>query len=321
MVNLAGFQAPDPTSPDKGAEGVFECFAEEAVGMAITLRCPLYVERRVWEAAASSATATLEADKSGKGLGPSIRLEVKSPLPPPPPQEERREGGERNRDPGGEGRSRPSRNNQGGGGGGVPAAYEIKSPKALKAMGTAFKARVLLATEEFQMANKGRLPRPRVVETLGVNETLDPLLLPLMDEAVRRQVLTEEAAARGEVAEVEVLKREQSRRQGVLQQLAEVEAAFQVANRGELFDLEEHEADAAEAERAGGVAGLTGLGRARLALGGQIKNLRLELEVLTSLRADFSQDEGSYSSFLDKDDWYERDRRRSLGIDKKGRED
>ena len=40
-----------------------------------------------------------------------------------------------------------------------------------------------------------------------------------------------------------------------------------------------------------------------------------ELEFRTELRADFTQDEGSYSSYLDKDDWYERDRRRALGID------
>jgi hypothetical protein len=45
--------------------------------------------------------------------------------------------------------------------------------------------------------------------------------------------------------------------------------------------------------------------------------LRGELGVLTDLRADFTQDEGAYSSYLDKDEWYERDRRRALGIGKR----
>ena len=33
-----------------------------------------------------------------------------------------------------------------------------------------------------------------------------------------------------------------------------------------------------------------------------------ESDFLESLRADITQDEGSYSRFLDKDDWYERER-------------
>lgn len=44
--------------------------------------------------------------------------------------------------------------------------------------------------------------------------------------------------------------------------------------------------------------------------------LRGELGLLTALRADFTQDEGAYSRYLDKDEWYERDRRRVLGLDK-----
>jgi len=46
--------------------------------------------------------------------------------------------------------------------------------------------------------------------------------------------------------------------------------------------------------------------------------LKSELGLLTDLRADYTQDEGEYSSYLDKDEWYERDRRRALGLDKKG---
>jgi hypothetical protein len=36
-----------------------------------------------------------------------------------------------------------------------------------------------------------------------------------------------------------------------------------------------------------------------------------EAEFLEALRADVTQDEGSYSRFLDKDDWYERDRQKT----------
>jgi hypothetical protein len=36
--------------------------------------------------------------------------------------------------------------------------------------------------------------------------------------------------------------------------------------------------------------------------------LESESEFLETLRADITQDEGEYSRFLDRDDWYERDR-------------
>ena len=49
---------------------------------------------------------------------------------------------------------------------------------------------------------------------------------------------------------------------------------------------------------------------------GTIAALRQEVALQTSLRADYSQDEGEYSRFLDKDDWYERDRRRAMGLDR-----
>ena len=45
--------------------------------------------------------------------------------------------------------------------------------------------------------------------------------------------------------------------------------------------------------------------------------LKSELGLLTDLRADFTQDQGEYSAYLDKEEWYERDRRRALGLDKK----
>ena len=41
------------------------------------------------------------------------------------------------------------------------------------------------------------------------------------------------------------------------------------------------------------------------------KEWETESAFLEGLRADVTQDEGSYSRFLDKDDWYERDRQRT----------
>ena len=43
-----------------------------------------------------------------------------------------------------------------------------------------------------------------------------------------------------------------------------------------------------------------------------------EAEVYGSLRADVTQDEGSYSRFLDADEWYERERRKTAArVDRK----
>ena len=43
-----------------------------------------------------------------------------------------------------------------------------------------------------------------------------------------------------------------------------------------------------------------------------------EAELCKSLRADITQDEGSYNRFLDRDEWYERDRQRQAKkLDKK----
>jgi hypothetical protein len=43
-----------------------------------------------------------------------------------------------------------------------------------------------------------------------------------------------------------------------------------------------------------------------------------EADIYSDLRADVTQDEGSYSSFLDRDDWYERDRQsHAKKLDKK----
>ena len=138
------------------------------------------------------------------------------------------------------------------------------------------KAQLLLSLDSF----KGRLPRPRTVKN-GSTEKLNPLdelLLPLIDESVRRQVLIRSAKERGDIDELNALELEKSRTQ-----MAKENAALaREEGKDELAATWDKEAD-----------------------------------LYSSLRADATQDEGSYSRFLDRDDWYERDRQRIAEKNKK----
>ena len=138
------------------------------------------------------------------------------------------------------------------------------------------KAQLLLSLDSF----KGRLPRPRTVKN-GSSEKLNPLdelLLPLIDESVRRQVLIRSAKERGDIDELNALELEKSRTQ-----MAKENAALaREEGKDELAATWDKEAD-----------------------------------LYSSLRADATQDEGSYSRFLDRDDWYERDRQRIAEKNKK----
>jgi hypothetical protein len=120
-----------------------------------------------------------------------------------------------------------------------------------------------------EMSNfKGRLPRPRVVRNAETNP-LDQLLLPLADESVRRQYALRDAERRGDMDALEQLKAQKSPRQRAKEQAQEARES----GADEVADQWESEA-----------------------------------EFLANLRADVTQDEGSYSRFLDRDDWYERER-------------
>ena len=125
-----------------------------------------------------------------------------------------------------------------------------------------------------EMSNfSGRLPRPRTVRKAPSNENpLDKLLLPLIDESVRNEVNIREAVRTGDEDLANKLKAKKSKRQKVKEQ---IDAARRDGNE-DLAEEWENEA-----------------------------------EFLEGLRADITQDEGSYSRFLDKDDWYERDRKRT----------
>jgi hypothetical protein len=125
------------------------------------------------------------------------------------------------------------------------------------------KARILLKMESFQ----GILPRPRVARA-STPSALDDMLLPLIDESIRRQFLIRDAEFRNDVDKANALRAEMSPRQALLEQ---AEAAREIG----LPD---------EAER-----------------------LENEAEMLKAMRADFTQDEGAYNRFLDRDDWYERE--------------
>ena len=124
-----------------------------------------------------------------------------------------------------------------------------------------------------EMSNfSGRLPRPRTVRKAPANENpLDKLLLPLIDESVRNEYNIREAERRGDFSLANDLRNNKSDRQKAKEQ---VEAARREGNEDVAKEWEN------------------------------------EAEFLESLRADVTQDEGSYSRFLDRDDWYERDRQR-----------
>jgi hypothetical protein len=117
---------------------------------------------------------------------------------------------------------------------------------------------------------EGRLPRPRVLRSSCV-KTLDSLLLPLIDESVRTQYQIRQARQQGDVELVAQLEESKSLR-------------LRARERAD------------EARR---------IGEEDLA-----KEWEEEDEILKSLRADITQDEGSYSRFLDRDAWYERNRQR-----------
>ena len=95
--------------------------------------------------------------------------------------------------------------------------------------------------------------------------------MPLIDESVRNEYNIREAERRGDFSLANDLRNNKSDRQKAKEQ---VEAARREGNEDVAKEWEN------------------------------------EAEFLESLRADVTQDEGSYSRFLDRDDWYERDRQR-----------
>lgn len=144
------------------------------------------------------------------------------------------------------------------------------------------KVRLLLKLESFT----GSLPRPRAVKTsiastsrgeyddgLSPPSLLDELLVPLIDESIRRQYRIRDAERRKDYAEAAELRAQISPRQ----------AALEKAQRAREEGLDE-----------------------------KAVQLEEEADLYKALRADITQDESAYDRFLDRDEWYERETRARL---------
>ena len=142
-----------------------------------------------------------------------------------------------------------------------PSDNPIQTLEQFDELDNSGKALTLLSLSNFN----GKLPRPRVLRQSGSNP-LDKLLLPLIDESVRRQYLIRDAEKRGDFDEVRTLESEKSRRQQA-KEMAEVARVV---------------GDDGAADR-----------------------WLQKAEFYGNLRADVTQDEGSYSRFLDRDELYE----------------
>lgn len=287
---------------DYGNEGVLprsmylvECFSDEAIGYAMTSRLPILVQREIYERA---ATKDVELDvteaknvrndtKSQESISylnriPLIRLFddiadlatqvegdrvlsksqsrfIRIPLTTNPTLFDNPN----------QGPSSAASNN-----GPVFSTFNpVASLDEYDMLYDDDKVRLLLKLESF----KGTLPRPRAVA--NDPSLLDNILLPLIDESIRRQYQIRDAELRGDFEEANALRGEISPRQRALE---EAQAARDAGNEERALQLEE------------------------------------EAELYKALRADVTQDEGSYSRFLDRDDWYERETKtRIKRLDKK----
>ena len=221
---------------------IVECFADEAVGLALAAGVDVLTERSLLEVFSRTARFGLERRTSVAPL--KMRLQVVDDLEPSIAQEVV-----------------------------ADAPETIKSADEYEALGTQGKLRVLVKAEEFKR-RRGKLPRPRVINAAGCDEPVDELLIPLLDEAVRRDLAVEAALKRGDIAGAAALMAGKSKRHAARDRAAQASADGDLA--------------------------------------GEIR-ARDDESVYTAIRADITQDEGSYSRFLDKDEWYERQRRRTTG--------
>ena len=156
------------------------------------------------------------------------------------------------------------------------------------------KARLLLKLESFT----GLLPRPRTVRmsTLTAVKSgdytaaddgsppppsiLDEILLLLIDESVRRQYRIRDAERRKDFREADALRNEVSARQVALERAQQARDQQGLSLNGGSSDDNIDEA---------------------------IRLAEEEAELYKALRADITQDEGSYDRYLDRDEWYERE--------------
>mmetsp|Transcript_2460 Transcript_2460/g.2857 ORF Transcript_2460/g.2857 Transcript_2460/m.2857 type:complete len:190 (-) Transcript_2460:63-632(-) len=170
-----------------------------------------------------------------------------------------------------------------------PTDNPITSIEQYDELGNSGKVRTLLEMSNFG----GTIPRPRIVRQASeeqqqqqqqdssyisnsgteIENPLDALLIPFIDETVRKDYTIREAIKRNDMSLVEDLVSKKSKRQQVQERL---ELARACGNNASV-----------------------------------VEQLEKELTVVDGVRADVTQDEGSYSRLLDKDDWYEHDRQRT----------
>jgi hypothetical protein len=254
-----------------GSTVLVECDVDEAIGMALTYGVPIQVEREIWDEARIMALA--EQNESCQN--------VLDTLPHWKPTEDISflvEGQSRNESVS----DNPSRLRMplttslfdslfesSGKSAVFPTDNPVKSLAAYDSMSDSDKAKTLIELSSFN----GKIPRPRILRSQQASGTspgpLDDLLLPLIDEAVRRQYLIRDAEARQDYEAVRQLEDEKSKRQ-VAREIAEEAREDGDEETAQIWDD--------------------------------------EAEFYDSLRADTTQDDGSYSRFLDRDEWYERER-------------
>ena len=281
-ITLAGedvqFEDNDDDFGSIGVEGgttlAVECECDEAIGMALTCDVPIVVQEQLWQQNRIILENITDEIMNGEELSYSIpefcvvdsktRIETQGDGTPSTGT-----AVQTPRDV----NSMPNffASNQGYNDAVFNTNNPVQSLDQYDEMTNADKAQLLLSLDSFV----GRLPRPRQLKQStkeGTNETLtalDELLIPLIDESVRRQILIREAKNNGEEDTVAQLKESKSLRQMAKERsmLAKVKGDEDLA---QFWDSEE--------------------------------------KLYASLRADVTQDEGSYNTFLDRDEWYERDR-------------
>jgi DNA-binding transcriptional MerR regulator len=276
-------------SEDFGNTGVLggetilvECDVDEAIGMSLACNVPLLVENEIWDLGLCSATEIprMESEDILDTLPlwiPNKEVSLKyegndaidtesqstSPLRIPRTTASLFDSS-----------SLDSKENESSKSSLFPQDNPIKSLLDFDSLSVSEKARTLLSMSNFV----GTLPKPRVLR-LAERDTqknvspLDEMLLPLLDESVRRQILMRDAERRGDFASLRELEAQKSTRQTAM----------------EMFEEAKENGDEVAANY-----------------------WKSEIELYSGLRADITQDEGSYNRFLDQDEWYARDRQNRL---------
>lgn len=239
----------------KGEVTIVECDCDEAIGMALTCNLDVLVEIAAWEEIQTNVYQDSKTTSSSFGMPVVVTVDDSNIV----------EDIDTNNDDDDD------------------AATETTNEKPVQSLAeydalmNEDKAQILTSLDSF----KGKLPRPRILRQFdsekkeqkkknpSSNHPLDKLLIPLIDESTRGQILIREAEDQGDFDTAFRLRQDMSKRQ-IAQENA-VKARLDGEDR--LSDAYDEKAD-----------------------------------FYASLRADVTQDEGSYNKFLDKDEDYERAR-------------